>query len=229
VIDARVNVLKDFDGALTLTRQIKKSAKKTTHYPQILYLEGLSRAKLSLVAQHTGDERTARDEMNEARKPWKDLTKDHAASEWAARAASMEIVLRSEVEGVVDTSAVKRVLARYPEHSDGVELTVIMGDYYYERGDVPAVAERYYRQAVAADRENVRLRYKLALALQQGKKHKDAYDAFESISESDEGRVGLLASYEAGRSALTPCCKRPTVAICKRTSIARCSATNSQN
>jgi tetratricopeptide (TPR) repeat protein len=200
VIDARINTLKDFDGALALSRQIKKSSKKTQHYPRILYLEGLSRANLSLVAHHTGLDKTAKDEMKEAMKPWNELTKDHGSTEWAAQAASMRIVLRSEVEGVVDTSAVKRVLARYPEQADRATLTVLMGDYFFERGDAPETAQRYYREALAVDRDNNRIKYKWALALAQSGNDREAYEAFKSIGEEDDGRVGLLAAYEAGRS-----------------------------
>jgi TolA-binding protein len=200
VIDARINTLKDFDGALALSRQIKKSSKKTQHYPRVLYLEGLSRAQLSLVAHHTGRDDRARDEMNEALKPWNELTKEHGATEWAAQAASMRIVLRSEVEGVVDTSAVKRVLARYPEQADRATLTVMMGDYFFERGDAPQTAQRYYREALTVDKDNTRNRYKWALALAQDGQDKEAFEAFKSIGADDDGRVGLLASYEAGRS-----------------------------
>ena len=200
VIEARIHILKDFNGALTLTGQVKKSAKKTQHYPHILYLEGLSRSKQALFAFHNHREKTARDEMKKALKRLDELTKDHAASEWAARAASEKIVLRSEVEGVVDTTAVNRVIARYPDRPDRVVLIELMGDYYYERGDVWSSADRYYRQALYIKRGDVRLRYKSALTLAQGEKFKEAVEAFESIAHDDGGRVGLLASYEAGRS-----------------------------
>jgi len=200
VIEARVDVLKDFDGALTLTRQIKKSSKKTAHYPQILYLEGLSLARKSRVAHFSGREREAGDSMKKAREPWNELTRDHGATEWAARAASERIVLRSEVEGVVDTAAVKRVLARYPERADRAALTTLMGDYYYGLGNAPDRAYRYYRDALSVDRSDVRLRYKAALALAQGKKYKEALDEFKKISNADNGRTGMLATYEAGRA-----------------------------
>jgi len=200
VIEARLDVLKDFDGALTLTRQIKKSSKSTAHYPHILYLEGLALSKRSQVAHFTGREKTARDEMKDAFEPWNELTKDHGATEWAAKAASNRVVLRSEIEGVVDTSAVKRVLARYPKRADHVGLNTLMGDYYYERGDAPAVAQRYYRAALAIDGGNVRLRYKSGLAMAQGKQDKEAFAVFEQISKSDDSRVGMQASYEAGRA-----------------------------
>jgi tetratricopeptide (TPR) repeat protein len=200
VIEARLDVLKDFDGALTLARQIKNSSKKTAHYPRVLYLEGLAWARKSQVAHFTGRDEAARDEMDKAREPWNELIKDHSATEWAAKAASMEIVLRSEVEGKVDTSAVNRVLARYPKLADRAGLTALMGDYYYERGDAPSQALRYYREAMSLDRDNVRLRYKCGLAMAQDDKYDEAFEVFKQVGESDGGRVGLLASYEAGRA-----------------------------
>ncbi|MGD8415021.1 MAG: tetratricopeptide repeat protein, partial [Candidatus Latescibacterota bacterium] len=126
LIEARLDVLKDFNGALDLTRQIKNSSKKTAHYPQVLYLEGLAHSRLAQVAGNAGRDKAARDQMKDALEPWDELTKDHSATEWAARAASMEVVLRSEIEGVVDTSAVKRVLARYPQRADHVVLNTMM-------------------------------------------------------------------------------------------------------
>ena len=202
VIEARIDLLKDFNGALTLTRQIKKSSKKTAYYPQILYLEGLSLAGKSRVAHFSGREKEAGDGMKKAMEPWNELTRDHGDTEWAARAASERIVLRSEVEGVVDTAAVKRVLARYPERADRAALTTLMGDYYYDLGNAPGEAYRYYRDALAVAPSNadVRLRYKAALALAQGEKYKEALDEFKKISDSDTGRTGMLATYEAGRA-----------------------------
>lgn len=202
VIEARIDLLKDFNGALTLTRQIKKSSKKTAYYPQILYLEGLSLAGKSRVAHFSGREKEAGDGMKKAMEPWNELTRDHGDTEWAARAASEKIVLRSEVEGVVDTAAVKRVLARYPERADRAALTTLMGDYYYDLGNAPGEAYRYYRDALAVAPSNadVRLRYKAALALAQGEKYKEALDEFKKISDSDTGRTGMLATYEAGRA-----------------------------
>jgi tetratricopeptide (TPR) repeat protein len=200
VIDARIEILKDFAGALTLTRQIKKSSRDTQHYPRILYLEGLSVSKSALFAHYTGREKTARERMKDALKPWNELTKDHGATEWAARAASDMIVLRSEVEGVVDTATVTRVLARYPDLPGRARLIEMMGDYYLALGNAPAAAGQYYRKALGLKQNDVGLRYKSALALAQADKQKEALGAFESIAEDDDGRVGLLAAYEAGGS-----------------------------
>jgi tetratricopeptide (TPR) repeat protein len=200
VIEARIGVLKNYQSAYDLTRRVKKSSEKTAHYPRVLYLEGLARAKQAQMAHFTGRDKTANERMKDAFKPWEELTKDHAATEWAAEAASMKIVVRSQVEGVVDTSAVKRVLARYPERADRVGLTTLMGDHYYERGDAPAEALRYYQRAIASDSNDLRLRYKAGLALAQNKQNEEAFETFEAISKADGGRVGVLASYEAGRA-----------------------------
>jgi TolA-binding protein len=199
VIEARIDVLKDYENAFSLTRRVKSSAEKTAHYPHVLYLEGLAAAKQAQVAHFMGRDETARDLMKKAFDPWDELTKDHAATEWAARAASSKIVVRSQVEGVVDTSAVKRVLARYPERADRVELATLLGDYY-AGNDAPDEALRYYREALSVDRDDVRLRYKAALALAQGKKDEEALDELEEISKEEEGRVGAMATYEAGKA-----------------------------
>jgi tetratricopeptide (TPR) repeat protein len=200
VIEARINVTKDFEGALTLTRQLKNSAKKTDYYPRILYLEGLCQSKLAMMAHHTGHENTAKDRKKDALKPWNDLTKDFGTTEWAAQAATEKIKLTTTVDGVVDTTAVKRVLARYPDHADRGDLIEMLGNYSLDTAGDPVAAQRYYRQALELNRDDVRLRYKSAIALANNKKYDEAYQVFSSIAESDDGRFGLLSAYEAGRA-----------------------------
>jgi len=89
VIEARIDVLKDYQSAHALAGRLKKSSEKTAHYPRLLYLEGLARAKQGQMAHFEGREQRARDQMKEAFKSWDELAKDHAPTEWAAKAASV--------------------------------------------------------------------------------------------------------------------------------------------
>lgn len=202
LVRARLEVLKDFDSALELCQRVKNSAKNTAHYPQILFTEGLSRAGLARTARDAGRVNTARDLMKETFKPWRELSEKHAQSPWAAEAQFQEVLLRFDVEGTLDTLAAQRVLSRFPDHQQSAAVLELLGDYYAGPGGSNQRAESYYKQALrkkGGDRDN-RLNYKTALAVAAGGKYKDAFETFRDVSESDKGRLGLQAAYEAGRA-----------------------------
>lgn len=205
LVEARIDILKDFDSGLGLCKQIKNSSKKTAHYPRVLYLEGLGHAMLARKAHFVKGTDRAQNEMKDALKPWKELTDKHGGSAWAAKAAFQQILLRSVVAGDVDTVAVRRVLAKYPSHQDAVLLVELLGDYFasLEGRGANATAERYFKQALATKRRgtgDARVEFKAAMALSKSGKHKDAVDAFKKISESGESRLALKAAYEAGKA-----------------------------
>lgn len=205
LVGARIDVLKDFESALRLCKQIKKASKETAHYPQILWLEGLSQAKLARIAHDAGKPEETRKRLEQALESWKELEDKHGDSPWATEAAFRRASLSYEVGGEVDTAAIQRVLARYPGHPGGAELMELLGDYYLETARSPSDSEKYYRQALAAVKgdDNLRLRrlrFKVASSLYESGKHEEAFEMFERIAASDEGRVGLRAAYEAGRT-----------------------------
>ena len=135
LVKARLEVLKDFGSALELCQRIKNSSKSTAFYPQVLYMEGLSRAGLARAARDAGRLNTARDLMKDTFKPWRELSDKHAQSPWAAEAQFQEVLLRFDVEGVVDTvatttpergtqtAAPKATTSRRFERGAGVETT----------------------------------------------------------------------------------------------------------
>jgi tetratricopeptide (TPR) repeat protein len=199
VARARVEVTKNFDGALEICRRLEGSLKNTASYPQLLYLEGQCHAKLARRAAHAGNQKRADEEMGRAQKPWKELEDEHAGSEWAARAAFDRVVLRAAVDGSLDPREATAVLAKYPDNAGGGDLSERLGDYYFDQGGAEnmARAANYYARALNVDNTSSSLWLKSAMARAAMGKQDEALKTFERLA-GDNDRAALRAAYEAG-------------------------------
>lgn len=211
LLDARIHVTKNFQGALRMCEQLKKSEKGKPAYADVLYFEGLCYSKLarrSLGAAHAGEDENkraredAREYAKKASKSWDELISKNPDATRTPVAAFGLVTLRAAVEGELDTKAARSVIARYPKHPRGAHLMEAIGDQFYGRGGKEnlAHATTYYSNALQLDKGNKTLQLKRAMSLAQQGNSKDALQVFERISRDGQTRDALKASYEAGRS-----------------------------
>jgi len=203
LVDARIYVMKDFDGALSLVQRMLKPGRDLPHYPDLLYYEGLCWSKKARQAAGSRDEKARRGAGNlakNARKPWAELEKKHADNDAAARAAFAGIALDAAIGGEVDTRKVEAVLSRYPSHPEGATVLEYLGDQYASGGaDGRKRAVTYYGRSLAL-RESDEVQLKLAVVQAAQGREREALETFERLAGSDDGRIALKASYEAGRA-----------------------------
>lgn len=211
LLDARIHVAKNFEGALRMCEQLKKSEKGKATYTDVLYFEGLCYSKLarrSLGASVAGEDEKkrareyGREYLKKASKSWDELISKHPNAARTPAASFELVILRAEVEGELDTKASRAVIARYPKHPRGVRLMELIGDEFYDRGGKENLvqATTYYSNALQLERDNKSLQLKRAMALAQQGNSKEALEVFERISRNGQTRNALKASYEAGRS-----------------------------
>lgn len=202
LVDARIETMKDFDGALSLVERMLGPARDGPHYPALLYYEGLCWSKKARRAAGERDEKAQRragDYAKKARKPWGELAKKYAEDDAAARAAFAGIELDAAIEGRMDSKQAEAVLSRYPSHPDGAAVLERLGDQYAGGGaDARKRAATYYGRSLAL-RGSDDVRLKLAVVEAAQGKHKEALDTLERLAGSNDGRIALKASYEAGR------------------------------
>lgn len=201
VAEARIDILKDFPGALDICRRLEKSLQGTDAYAQLLFLEGQCHARLARSAAHQERMDVAQRDMKNAFDRWDELEKRFASSDWAARAAFERVTLRSAIDGSLDPASAAAVLSKYPNHPAGVKLMTMLGDYYRDQGGKENLtrAAGYYAQALNADNTSRDLWLKSATTRADLGKSDEALEVFKRLASGDD-RVALRAAYEAGRT-----------------------------
>ncbi len=203
LVNTRIDVLKDFDGAGDLVDQLKKQTKGHAGHDRVLYFEGLVHAKQARKALFLDDEQRARDGQKQADKVWTSLIKEQPQSEWSQTAQFQRVLLAGDLAGRVDTTAAKQVLNAYPQHELAVELYERVGEVLLSAGTEPHArrAQIYFdnaRRLSDDPGDQRRLQLRNAQAIMAAGDTKKAASEFRSIADRDNSRVGLRAAYEAG-------------------------------
>jgi tetratricopeptide (TPR) repeat protein len=203
--EARMDILKDFDGALSLVDKALKSSKNPDVTAHALYIKGACYEGKAARALAAGDTSAAEAAYKRAAKTWDSLAKRFRESSWAGRAAYEKIILGAQVTGKVDTLEIFDTLASYPTRSERAEILVLLGDYYMKAGRKGSAASgaRYYRKALRMadgldDPPGVRL--KLADALVKQGDYKEALSLAKKALADERKRTHLRAAYIAAVS-----------------------------
>ncbi|MFH1754545.1 MAG: tetratricopeptide repeat protein [Candidatus Latescibacterota bacterium] len=202
--EARLEILKDSQGALDMLSDIKAALRGSDLYAKALYLEGACYGKRHQKAALLNQESAAADAMQRSSASWDELARSYPASEWTARAAVDRILLGVAMGGAADTAAVYQTLARYPQNPARGSLLVLLGDYFSNRGSKgdSRRALVYYQQAVnlaGADR-SMELELKVAEAMSGEGRHEEALQIYNKFINHEETRIRLRATYGAGKS-----------------------------
>ncbi|NIO00920.1 MAG: tetratricopeptide repeat protein [Candidatus Latescibacteria bacterium] len=202
--ETRLNIAKDPNGALEILSKIKSSLRSSSLRPKALYVEGACHASLARKASLLGQNEQAGTALEMALDCWGELTGQHAASEWSAKAAADRVLLSAEVSGEVDTAAVFQTLSRYPKLADRSSLLELLGDYYSQKG-TKSDAKRalaYYQQALtlSGEDDSAELELKVAEALSAEGRDTDAWEIFGKLVTHDRKRIRIQAAYGAGKT-----------------------------
>ncbi|MDH3197513.1 MAG: tetratricopeptide repeat protein, partial [Candidatus Krumholzibacteria bacterium] len=201
LVEARVEVLKDFEGALALCERIEKGTKVDETRTHATYLRGLCHAKMArraLGARGGKDAaKTARDHAKRADAAWKDLS--GGGSPWAVAAAFERALLEADLDRV-DVAAAEALMNAHPEAPESARLAERLGDHFAESASNEdlARAAAFYERAARARPDSPALSLKLATARARAGRCEEALPELERIARDQRSRTGLRASYEAG-------------------------------
>lgn len=201
--ETRMEMLKDFAGALPLVEQAIAAAQDDEMRAKSLFVRGTCHAGLAKKAISNGDSARAREEFGQAKADWQALGGRFAASAWAGRGAYERLFLEAAVSGVVDTLQLQQTLARYPDRTESAAGYEMLGDYF---GKIPGAARRqelYYRKALLAPEhlaDAARVRLSLARALSDQNEYERSLELSRAALEDPRRSVHLKAAYQTALS-----------------------------
>jgi|GEM_PF-3049978 len=202
--EARIELTRDFAGALDLCRSLERDAKGATR-ARVLYLEGLAWEKMARReagrTSNTDRGNGAEKLTKKARGAWDRLEKEFPDAAEVPDAAFRSLMLTSIAGGRISASDAEKLLARFPSNPSGTRVLVALATRLTAGGGKQALAAAagYLKRAalLAPDDGTIRLQYARVLARQ--KHYDEAAREFEKIARGD-GRLALRAAFEAGRA-----------------------------
>jgi len=197
---ARMEILKDFEGALSLVDQALKSTGKSSVEAKGLYYKGACYALKANKSTASGDSSASASALKSACTVWGELASRFQKSSWAARAAYEKILVRFSVAGKVDTIEVFSTLAAYPSRSERAQAFEVLGDYYERLGGRGSMNRRvgYYRKALLVPdglEEPASIRLRLADALMKTGDYEGSLEVSKSVLSEQKKIWHLRAAY----------------------------------